>query len=180
MPSPGHARHPDPARRGTARRDRNGPRPGSPGAPSRRPRRSPGTTAPHPPGQASPTIGRHPTAIWPHTQRAADAAPRDRPVARRIGPGYGPGNREVHCVVVMVVVSCIAGLACGIAVVWYVVTRGSRAALVSETEFDADYDERVARGEADESGREAAWRDFDAWQATNDRDRLRWEEAGEE
>jgi hypothetical protein len=81
---------------------------------------------------------------------------------------------------VMIVVACIAGLLCSIALIWYIVTRGSRAAEVSETDFDAEYDRLVARGDADEAGRDAAWRDFDAWQATNERERLRWEEAGEE
>jgi len=82
--------------------------------------------------------------------------------------------------VVMIVLACLAGLVCGIAAIWYVVVRGPRATTISERDFDDRYDELVADGEAADADRETAWRDFDAWQQTNERERLRWEEAGEE
>ena len=82
--------------------------------------------------------------------------------------------------VVMIVIACIAGLAFGVAAIWYLLTRGPRATTLSRTEFDEEYDRLVATGQAEEAGRTAAWRDFDGWQVTNERERLRWEVSGEE
>ena len=70
-------------------------------------------------------------------------------------------EREVRRVVTMTVVACIAGLVCGIAVLWFLFTRGSRATTLSEADFDTEYDELVAEGEAAASDRDAAWRDFE-------------------
>lgn len=90
------------------------------------------------------------------------------------------GHRRVSRVVVMIVVSSIAGLVCGIALVWYLIVRGSRAATISEADFNDEYDRLVADGQADEADRDTAWRDFNAWQVTDERERLPWEEAGNE
>jgi hypothetical protein len=82
--------------------------------------------------------------------------------------------------VIMVVIACVVGLVLGVALIWYLVVRGSRAATVQEADFNATYDELVADGEITDPDRETAWRDFNAWQDTNERERLRWEEAAEE
>ena len=83
-------------------------------------------------------------------------------------------------VVTMTVVACIAGLVGGIALLWFLFTRGSHATTLSEADFDTEYDELVAKGEAAASDRDAAWRDFDGQQVAEERERLRWDEAGEE
>ncbi len=81
--------------------------------------------------------------------------------------------------VVMIVVACIAGLrSASRSSGTY--TRGSRVTTLSRTEFDEECDLLVATGEAEKAGRAAAWRDFDGWQVTNERERLRSEESGEE
>jgi len=81
---------------------------------------------------------------------------------------------------VMAIAACVVGLVLGVALLWFVVTRGTRAATVSEADFDETYDELVATGEITEPDREQAWRDFDAWQGRNERERSRWEEAADE
>ena len=70
----------------------------------------------------------------------------------------------------------------GIAAVWYFVVRTPEVAVVTEEDFDDAYDELVAKGElADRGGdREAAWRDFQAWQTRNEEERLSWEETPDE
>ena len=70
----------------------------------------------------------------------------------------------------------------GIAAVWYFVVRTPKVAVVTEEDFDEAYDELVAKGElADRrDDREAAWRDFQAWQLANEEERLSWEETPDE
>ena len=80
----------------------------------------------------------------------------------------------------MTIAACVVGLALGAALLWFLFTRGSRAATLTETDFDAAYDDLVAKGEITEPDRAAAWRDFDAQQLAAERDRLRWEQAAEE
>jgi len=68
----------------------------------------------------------------------------------------------------------------GIVVVWYLIARDSRAAVVSRADFDREYDQLVANGEAVEGEPDVAWRDFHNWQAESERERLEWEEAPDE
>jgi hypothetical protein len=42
------------------------------------------------------------------------------------------------------------------------------------------YDDLIAKGGITDLGRDTAWRDFNAQQIENERDRLRWEEAADE
>jgi hypothetical protein len=79
-------------------------------------------------------------------------------------------------VLVMIVVG-VAIFAVGIAMVWLLLVRSSRFAVTTEEEFDDAYDELVAEGELIDRDRDAAWRDFHAWQLTNEKERLSWEEA---
>ena len=83
-------------------------------------------------------------------------------------------------VVTMIVVACIAGLVGGIALLWFLLTRGSRATMLSEADFDTEYDKLVAKGDVAASDRDAAWQDFDAQQVAEERERLRWDEGTEE
>jgi len=80
----------------------------------------------------------------------------------------------------MVIVACVVGLALGVALIWYLFTRGSRGVTVTEAEFGDAYDELVAKGEITDPDRPAAWQDFNAWQLEQERERLRWEEAADE
>jgi hypothetical protein len=84
-------------------------------------------------------------------------------------------------VLAMIVVG-VAIFGFGIAVVWYFVVRTREVAVVTEEDFDGAYDELVAKGELADRGtdREAAWRDFQAWQIANEEERLSWEEAPDE
>lgn len=77
----------------------------------------------------------------------------------------------------------IAGLAIfafGIALIWYLLMRGSQVVTISKEDFDDAYDELVAKGEIVDDDREAAWRDFHAGQVMNEKERLLWEEAPDE
>jgi hypothetical protein len=82
--------------------------------------------------------------------------------------------------VAMTIGACAVGLVLGVGLIWYLVTRGSRAATLTKADFDHEYDELVAKGEITDPDRETAWRDFDAWQVEQERERLRWEEAADE
>ncbi len=82
--------------------------------------------------------------------------------------------------VAMTVVACVVGLALGVALVWHLLARGSRGLTVTKADFDGAYDELVARGEITDPDRETAWRDFNAWQLMNERERLQWDEAADE
>ena len=87
----------------------------------------------------------------------------------------------VVSVLVMILVG-VAVFALGIATAWFLVVRGSKATVITEDDFDDAYQELVAKGELVDRGRDrdAAWRDFDAWQRANERERLAWEEAPDE
>jgi hypothetical protein len=80
-------------------------------------------------------------------------------------------------VLVMILV-VVALFVFGLAMVWYVVVRGSKVATISEQDFDGAYDELVAKGELVDRGsdRDAAWRDFHAWQLKNQHERTLWDE----
>jgi len=78
----------------------------------------------------------------------------------------------------VIVVMVGAAAVVGIAVIWYLLTRGPEAT-VPRSDFDREYDELVAKGEAVEGERDAAWRDFHGWQAEQERDRRAWEEPDE-
>jgi hypothetical protein len=78
------------------------------------------------------------------------------------------------------VVAGLAIFAFGIAMIWYLLARGSHAATISEEDFDHAYDELVAKGEIVDDDREAAWRDFHAGQVMNEKERLSWDEAADE
>jgi hypothetical protein len=82
--------------------------------------------------------------------------------------------------VVMTIAACVVGLVLGVALIWYLATRGSHATTLQEADFDEAYDDLVAKGEITDPDRETAWRDFDAGQRTEERERLRWEEAADE
>jgi hypothetical protein len=60
-----------------------------------------------------------------------------------------------------------------------VATRGRQAALVTERDFNATYDERVRNGEIAAGDRDAAWREFHAWQVENEERRRSWEDPEE-
>jgi hypothetical protein len=75
----------------------------------------------------------------------------------------------------IVVVVAVFGF--GIAMVSFLLVRGSKAATITEQEFDDTYDELVGEGELDDGGRDAAWRDFHAWELKEQKERLSWEEA---
>ena len=81
---------------------------------------------------------------------------------------------------VVTIVAVSAVVVFGIAMIWYLFTRGPRATEISRDDFDVEYDQLVAKGEAVEAEREAAWRDFHGWQVENERERLSWEEAPDE
>jgi len=82
-------------------------------------------------------------------------------------------------VVALMIVGIAVVVVVAIATIWYLSVRGSPAVL-SEAEFNDVYDDLVAKGEAVESDREAAWLDFHAEQVEEERDRLTWEEAADE
>jgi hypothetical protein len=66
----------------------------------------------------------------------------------------------------------------GLAMAWYFVVRIPRVATISEQDFDDAYDELVANGELVDRGedRDAAWRDFTAWQLRNEHERTSWDD----
>jgi len=77
------------------------------------------------------------------------------------------------------IVAIVAVIAIAIATIWYLSVRGSPT-ILSEAEFNEVYDDLVAKGEAVEGDREAAWLDFHAEQVQEERDRLTWDEAADE
>ena len=80
---------------------------------------------------------------------------------------------------VIMIVGFVVVLVFAIATIWYLSVRGSPTVL-SEAEFNDVYDGLVAKGEAVEGDREAAWLDFHAEQVQEERDRLAWDEAADE
>ncbi len=68
----------------------------------------------------------------------------------------------------------IAVFVLALAIVWFLLARGSEATTITEEEFDEANDEPV------DGDRTAAWRDFNAWQLSNEKDRLTWEEPADE
>jgi hypothetical protein len=81
---------------------------------------------------------------------------------------------------VLMIVVGVAIVIAAIALVWYLLVRGSKLATVRRADFDDTYDSLVARGEAVDRDRDAAWRDFDAWQREHEQERLSWEEPADE
>jgi hypothetical protein len=77
------------------------------------------------------------------------------------------------------IVAIVAVIAIAIATIWYLSVRGSPT-ILSEAEFNEVYDDLVAKGEAVEGDREAAWLDFHAEQVQEERDRLTWDDAADE
>jgi hypothetical protein len=82
--------------------------------------------------------------------------------------------------VVVTIVAVGAVAVFGVGMIWYLFARGPRATTVSRADFDAEYDQLVAKGEAVDADRDTAWRDFNGWQVENERERLSWEEAPDE
>ncbi|HEY3671284.1 MAG TPA: hypothetical protein VGN51_10145 [Acidimicrobiia bacterium] len=80
---------------------------------------------------------------------------------------------------VVMIVAGIAIFIVGIALIWYLLARGSRAATLSEQDFDDAYDQLVLQGEASAEDRKAAWEDFHAEQVREERERLSWEQEEE-
>jgi hypothetical protein len=77
----------------------------------------------------------------------------------------------VASIVVGVVVFAI-----GIALIWYLVVRGSDAEAVTEDEFNDELDELAAAGSTESIDRGQAWSEFQAWQRSS---RLLGEEGDE-
>jgi hypothetical protein len=77
------------------------------------------------------------------------------------------------------IVSAVAVFALVAVITVYLLVRRSSVLTSTRAEFDQTYDGLVAKGEAVEGDREEAWRDFDGWQVTNERERLSWEEGDE-
>jgi hypothetical protein len=67
-----------------------------------------------------------------------------------------------------------------IAMVWFLLAHGSRVAGVTKEDFDGEYNELVAEGQAVEGDRDAAWRNFHAWQRTSEQEWLSWEEESDD
>lgn len=82
--------------------------------------------------------------------------------------------------VALMIAAGVAVFAFGIAMIWYLLGRGSQVVTISEEDFDDAYDKLVAEGEIVDDDREAAWREFHAEQVTNEMERLSWEEAADE
>ncbi len=78
--------------------------------------------------------------------------------------------------VAVMIVAGIAVVAFAIFIVWYLVGRGSEAGALWRGAFDEEYDGLVAKGEAEDRDREAAWRDFHAAQVKDETDRRTWED----
>jgi hypothetical protein len=78
------------------------------------------------------------------------------------------------------VLAGVAVLAFGIAMIWYLVTRGSRDTAITRDDFETTYDELVADGQAEDRDRDTAWRDFHNWQLQTEEQRLEQEEASDE
>jgi hypothetical protein len=74
----------------------------------------------------------------------------------------------------------VAVFAFGIAVVWFLLVRGSKVAAITEDDFHDTYDELVAEGELVDGDRDVAWRDFRAWQLASEKERSSWDEAPDE
>lgn len=74
------------------------------------------------------------------------------------------------------IVAVGAVLVLGIAIIGYLLVRGREVGTISQEDFVHRYDELVAKGEIVDDDRQAAWRDFDAWQQTNDSERRSWDE----
>ncbi len=81
--------------------------------------------------------------------------------------------------VVTMITAAVVVMLIAVAVIWYRVERGSQATITHD-DFDDAYDEFVTKGEIVDPDRDAAWRDFDAWQVESEKERRSWEEgAGE-
>jgi hypothetical protein len=77
----------------------------------------------------------------------------------------------------MMIVAGVVVFVVGVALIWYLLARGSSAATTSREDFDTEYDRLVAAGEiSTDDDREAAWQDFHASQVAAERERLSWEE----
>jgi len=68
----------------------------------------------------------------------------------------------------------------GIVMISYLFAHGSQPATVPCADFGREYDELVAKGEADEGDWDAAWHDVDGRQVEKQRDLLGWDEAPDE
>jgi hypothetical protein len=78
------------------------------------------------------------------------------------------------------VVVAVVVLGFGLAMIWYLLRRGSAATTVSHEGFDEAYEELVADGTIDGGDREADWQAFDRWQVQQQEERLEREEAEDE
>ncbi len=80
----------------------------------------------------------------------------------------------------LMIVIGVAVFGVAIASVWFVLARRAKVSETTQEDFDAAYDELVAEGKAVDGDRDAAWRDFHAWQLKNEEEHLSWEEPSEE
>ena len=70
-------------------------------------------------------------------------------------------------------------LVLGLGLIWFLLTRESRKSAVTREDFDATYDDLVAKGDAEPADRDEAWRDFHNWQLREEEERLASAGAGE-
>jgi hypothetical protein len=77
---------------------------------------------------------------------------------------------------VAMIIGIVVIIAFGIFVFWYLFARSSETTTVTRADFDAEYDQLVADGQAREEDRDSAWTTFHGAQLRDQRDRLAWEE----
>jgi hypothetical protein len=82
--------------------------------------------------------------------------------------------------VLLMIVIAVVVFGVAVAIVWFVLARGSSVSETTEQEFDDAYDELVAEGTLDDGDRAAAWRDFHAWQVKGEGERSSGEDPAEE
>ena len=80
----------------------------------------------------------------------------------------------------LMIVIAVVVFGVAVAIVLFVLARGSSVSETTEQEFDDAYDELVAEGTLDDGDRAAAWRDFHAWQVKGEGEHSSWEDPSEE
>jgi hypothetical protein len=78
--------------------------------------------------------------------------------------------------VVLMAAVAVALVILAVAVMWYLVTRGQHAGLVTKRDFDAAYDDLTPTDRPRSGDRDAAWRDFHTWQLTDEEARRSWDD----
>ena len=78
--------------------------------------------------------------------------------------------------VVVMVASGAALVVLVMAVIWYAGTRGRHAGLVSKPRLRRGVRRPHSFRSSTRGDRESAWRDFHAWQVTNEEERRSWDD----